>query len=519
MRLRGVYEVHSDEERLQLLADLVEEGSQDPVIRETAIRILKAYRVPEKDEIGEVKAIFDWVKRNIRYTKDITGRDSYHTAKRILELKAGDCIPLTQRLIVRNKKTGMYEIVEAGDLKDCYNKYEALSYNFLEQKWEFKDILNWVYKKKKPIVSIKLNNGTTFEVTPNHDLYILEGQTGSNKSLKLKLKNPEQIEFIRKNWTNKDTLSTKIRLLSAFKIPSLGKTYDENKLWIYGIYIAEGWASLKDSKVCIANDDENIRKTIIEKLEKLNVKYTPSKRTKHAYIRIRSNGLKIELRRMGEKSINKKFPKFVLSLTEDNIETLLEGYTIGDAYKPKKESKWYKRVRRIYNTISEELARQLFYLHLVLGKPLYVQYQPNHMGAGKNPIWRLYEYKNGQKWSYKEILPYLKASYIVDMKYNGTKEVCDITVKDNHNFVLDNGMLVKNCDDFTILLDSFLASIGYPVGARIITASPDKGFHHIYSLVKVKGRWIPLDPTNKRFKIGQEPRYYKKRDFQFILGE
>jgi len=165
MRLRGVYEVHSDEERLQLLADLVEEGSQDPIIRETAIRILKAYRVPEKDEIGEVKAIFDWVKRNFRYTKDITGRDTYHTARRILELKVFDC------------------------------------------------------------------------------------------------------------------------------------------------------------------------------------------------------------------------------------------------------------------------------------------------------------------------------------------------------------------DDATIILDSLLASIGYPVGARIITTSPDKGFHHIYSLVKVKGKWIPLDPTNKRFKIGQEPRYYKKRDFQFILGE
>ena len=324
MRLRGVYEVHTDEERLQLLADLVEEGSQDPVIRETAIRILKAYRVPEKDEIGEVKAIFDWVKRNIRYTKDITGRDSYHTAKRILELKAGDCIPLTQRLVVRNKKTGMYEVVEAGDLKDCYNKYEALSYNFLEQKWEFKDILNWVYKKRKKVIGFKLYNNTEFEITSDHNLYILKP---SKKYLLLKLKTFNRLK--------------KHNLL--------------NKIFTFGLL--------------------NIKEKI-------------------------SGGLKI-----------------------------------------------------------------------------------------------------------------------IKTKFKGIKEVCDITVKDNHNFVLDNGMLVKNCDDFTILLDSLLASIGYPVGARIITASPDKGFHHIYSLVKVKGRWIPLDPTNKRFKIGQEPRYYKKKDFQFILGE
>ena len=95
MKLRGVYEVSSDEDRLQIIADLVEEGSQDPVIRETAINILKAYNVPGKDELGEIKAIFDWVQKNIRYTKDITGRDTYHTARRILELGIADCDDFT----------------------------------------------------------------------------------------------------------------------------------------------------------------------------------------------------------------------------------------------------------------------------------------------------------------------------------------------------------------------------------------------------------------------------------------
>ena len=40
MRLRGIYDVYSDEDRINLIANLVEEGSQDPDIRELAIKIL-----------------------------------------------------------------------------------------------------------------------------------------------------------------------------------------------------------------------------------------------------------------------------------------------------------------------------------------------------------------------------------------------------------------------------------------------------------------------------------------------
>lgn len=91
MRLRGEYDVHSDEDRVKLIANLVEEGSQSPEIRKLTLGLLRKTGVAEKDSFGEINAIFNWVKRNIQYRGDIFCRDTFHKAERIIELRAGDC--------------------------------------------------------------------------------------------------------------------------------------------------------------------------------------------------------------------------------------------------------------------------------------------------------------------------------------------------------------------------------------------------------------------------------------------
>lgn len=96
MKLRKEYDVQSDEERIKIIADLVYEGSKSPVIRELSHEILNAYGVfgkmgDERTMWSELEAIYDWVKRNIAYRSDTKCVDSFHTAERILKLRAGDC--------------------------------------------------------------------------------------------------------------------------------------------------------------------------------------------------------------------------------------------------------------------------------------------------------------------------------------------------------------------------------------------------------------------------------------------
>jgi hypothetical protein len=76
------------------------------------------------------------------------------------------------------------------------------------------------------------------------------------------------------------------------------------------------------------------------------------------------------------------------------------------------------------------------------------------MGAGKNPkpIWRILNNKNSifkKNYGYKNISQ-TSIKTITDL--NKETQMYDITVEDNHNFILaSSGTIVHNCDDFARL--------------------------------------------------------------------
>jgi transglutaminase-like putative cysteine protease len=90
----------------RLIARLIREGSKDFYVRQRAIDIFRSLGVRPKDRFGEVCAIFDWVRRNIRYTRDIFQVELLHTARRMLELRAGDCDDMTILLGAMLMSTG-----------------------------------------------------------------------------------------------------------------------------------------------------------------------------------------------------------------------------------------------------------------------------------------------------------------------------------------------------------------------------------------------------------------------------
>ena len=79
----------------KIIARLVQEGAKDFYVRQKAIEVFRVNDVPAKDRMGEVRALFDFVKRNIRYTRDIFRVELLHSARRMLELRAGDCDDMT----------------------------------------------------------------------------------------------------------------------------------------------------------------------------------------------------------------------------------------------------------------------------------------------------------------------------------------------------------------------------------------------------------------------------------------
>lgn len=70
---------------------LIEQGKKNPVVRETAVGIIQQARVAAHDSFGEARAVYYWVLRAIRFTRDIRNKETLHSADEILRMRAGDC--------------------------------------------------------------------------------------------------------------------------------------------------------------------------------------------------------------------------------------------------------------------------------------------------------------------------------------------------------------------------------------------------------------------------------------------
>ena len=88
------------------VARLIRAGARDFYVRQKAIDILLERGVPAKDYRGEIDALFRWVQRNVRYTRDPFRVEVLHSPRRMLELKAGDCDDMTILLGAMVKSVG-----------------------------------------------------------------------------------------------------------------------------------------------------------------------------------------------------------------------------------------------------------------------------------------------------------------------------------------------------------------------------------------------------------------------------
>lgn len=74
---------------LKEMRRLVDAGKENPVIRQAALYLVRDLR--QKDYNSEIERLFNYVKNNIRYVRDIHGVELLHTPENLLKIKQGDC--------------------------------------------------------------------------------------------------------------------------------------------------------------------------------------------------------------------------------------------------------------------------------------------------------------------------------------------------------------------------------------------------------------------------------------------
>jgi transglutaminase-like putative cysteine protease len=82
---------------IRAMQQLIEQGKKDPRIHELAARII-AHCPPEYLPAGEIaaaQAIFNWPLAHVRYTPDVDGKETLHSAWDIVRLGIGDCDDFT----------------------------------------------------------------------------------------------------------------------------------------------------------------------------------------------------------------------------------------------------------------------------------------------------------------------------------------------------------------------------------------------------------------------------------------
>ncbi len=74
---------------LDKMKELVKSGRVNPIIRAKALALTN--HLPQKDRIGELHALFDYVQNEIRYVRDIHDVETLHYAEQVIAQASGDC--------------------------------------------------------------------------------------------------------------------------------------------------------------------------------------------------------------------------------------------------------------------------------------------------------------------------------------------------------------------------------------------------------------------------------------------
>jgi len=409
--------------------------------------------------------------------------------KRRYKAETHDCLAKDTEVIFINED-GHYDVKQ---LKEVKVGDRLLSYNFEKGSFEPDVVTKVINKGTKETYMINLSNGLSTVLTEDHKVFVWHCAFRRNGGKPTGVEEILEMRFgeLRKRVGRIKKAKWLWQVLMAKKIPC-GKVKDD-MAWIKGLYVAEGWTTFNKKsgyfQVGIANNDTSV----LEKAEKMlnargiHTTYLPRRKNSGAYI-VASDRTGYGVYRIfapfGRKAIEKTIPPYALSYDEKTLKEFLDGYYTGDGTKRPSN----KNVDAWYNTTSKNLVTRLFVCHLILGRPLRVYCIRNHGGLGKHPIYRLVDFRNSTfKKNAGKYTNLTHSTFTVEE--NGKENVIDITMAKNHNFVLANGQIVHNCDNFSLSFNSFcseifdLNSAGITLGAVLDKNNNVIGYHAWTTLI------------------------------------
>jgi hypothetical protein len=479
------------EERLASIQTLVHKSVQDPEMRKLALKITA--NCPERDGECEAKAIYTYVKNNVRYTGDIApikfpngeveGIDLYQSARRTLEMKGGDCLPLTT-LVLRDD----YELVPLVALEAGDRIMADGAWTVVQDRW---------LTGEKPILAMHLSNGCVLRCSPDHRIFRnvdgkLEEIRASEARVGDDLVAPETIP---------------VRGVEHDAWPEIASRLTaEERSWLLGTFVADGWTEGKKTKTglhtyraSISGLDGDRKEAQKHRVKALMDRIGVDTYWHPKHLRIQNPELAQFFAEFGHTAVNKHTS--LSHASQDNVRALLEGLA-ADA----------DQRSGVYGTISEKLALQLRVLYRMLGRSVHIKRVDNHGGLGKNPIYRV------TPRSIDNDRRDVRFARIRAIEDDGVELCMDLTTDSGKFWLPESDVLVHNCDDQSILIATLLALNGITPRLRVMKESKNDDFSHIFPLAGLPkmapSRWVALDTTLPgKNKYGTEIPFAEALDF------
>jgi len=451
-------------------------GIKDPRMRQIGLAVTQGCRA--RNDACELDAIYQFVQRNVRYTGDITNKDTFQSAFRTLQYAGGDCFPQGTLFLTRDGFMPV-ELIEEGD-----EVHDGETWVPVLKTWD---------RGAKTIFRVGLDNGNDLRLSDTHKILRVPvgGAYGDAEEVR--------VADVR---IGDDLLQP--RRFDGAAIDEL----DEATAFLMGAYLAEGCRSHKkvggpDVYISIAGvtGRKMIRERVVEILKAREIPFTERVRE----IKFHSRDFE-ESFSLGRVAIEKGLPTFRYG--PRTVETIVRAMEMGDGGL---STTGYNLV---YSTISPTLALQYRVLKRMMGQSVAWKTVTDHGGAGKNPIHRLTVRAEATRRPWAKV-----KSILVE---NDEVESYDIMTSTGRVYLPEADVVTRQCDDHSVLTSVLAIENGFQTKFRI-TSNTGASWDHIYTLVGVPKvsprRWIALDTTLPRGHVGTEPGRAKKQDFDVSQRE
>jgi len=84
------------EQTINEMRGLVDQALHDPSIIRLAKDIVRS--VPAFDDVAEAEGLYNWVRANVRFTKDPVNKENLYPPAELLKIRSGDCDDISMLL-------------------------------------------------------------------------------------------------------------------------------------------------------------------------------------------------------------------------------------------------------------------------------------------------------------------------------------------------------------------------------------------------------------------------------------